>query len=216
MNTINSVEKSIRRLSADTDQVRGLLNKDLEAWTDADNKAAQLWIYLQAMSEALMKSNQSAHELQALFSNATTMMRDSSIALLAGLERYDQGISAIENRVITLLSQMSLSAIWSPLFLILLFSFYCLLLQSPTSWKLRAAVFLPMAYQAFEVVRGLGWKLNFRATRSTLAILCRHLWLLGIAFGAMLAALCIIGLRHHAVARKDGGLLPRVEVPSRV
>jgi len=216
MKKMNSFEKSIYQLNADANQVRTILNKDLEAWIDTDDKVVELWIYLQAMSEALMKNNHSIHALQAVFVNATTLIQDSSIALEASLKSYNRSIGAIESRVSMLLSRMKMSTLWSPIFLTLLLSLDCLLLQSPTSWKLRLATFLPIAYHAFEIVQGFDWELNFRITTSTLAIFSRHPWLSGIAFGIILSALCIVGLYNKAVVRMDAELLPQVEVPYEV
>jgi hypothetical protein len=216
MKTMNNFQKSIYQLNAEANQVRTFLNKDLEAWIDADDKAVQLWMYLQAMSEALMKNNQSVHALQAVFVNATTLIQGSSIALEASLESYNRSIGAIESRVSMLLSRMRMSTLWSPLFLTLLLSFDCLLLQPRTSWKLRFATFLPIAYHTFEIIRCFDWELNFRTTIPTLAIFSRHPWLSGIAVGVILLTLCVVGLYNKAVVGMDEELLPQVEAPYNV
>ena len=206
---MNGFEKSIYQLNTDANRVRNILNKDLEAWIDTDDKVVQLWMYLQAMSEALMKNNQSIHALQAVFVNATTLIQGSSFALEASLESYNRSIGVIESRVSMLISRMKISTLWSPVFLTLLLSLDCLLLQSPTSWKLRLATYLPIAYHGFEILRGFDWELNFRITTSTLS------WLSGIAFGAILLVLCV-GLYNKAVLQMDEELLPQVEVPYKV
>lgn len=207
----------IAELSVDASQIGALINRNLQAWTDADEKAVDLWLHMEAMFDVVRRNEQHLNAFANLINNATDLMNESSMAQERGLTRYNQGLDAIDQRVATILSSMN-SSRWSQAFFTMFIVTACTLVSAVKSWKLRVAILVPLVlgYHLVEFVLMSGWTPNLSTALMVLPIILHTPWLIGIAIGTTVlgfASLVGMALYRYAVVQLDGGILPRIEMP---
>lgn len=210
----------LAELNVDASRISDLIDRDLQAWMDADEKAVELWMHMQAMSDVLNRNMRGLNAFGFVIGNVSDLMHDSVMALEAGVTRYNEGLDAIDERISTILFQMSLTVWFHGSFAVFIIT-VCTLLPAVSSRKLRLAFLVPIAlgYYIVEFSLKHGWMPILNTALTVLSISLNNPWSISIGIGTIVlgtATMVVMALYKRSVAQLDGGLIPRIEMPVKV